>query len=55
MTMAGSSQCVGWVERSDTHQLSEDDGFRKWLNPSYGIIVAVAKWDSGFALPRASE
>jgi hypothetical protein len=31
------------VERSDIHQSSEDDGFRRWLNPFYGIIVSVAK------------
>jgi len=29
-------QRVGWVERSDTHQLfSWVDGFRQGLNPSY--------------------
>jgi hypothetical protein len=44
------------VERKRYPSTSEDDGFRKRLYPSYtfaAIIVAVAKWDSGFAMRRA--
>jgi len=36
---AGSNP-VGWVERSETHRMMSErnDGFRKELNPSYGLI-----------------
>jgi hypothetical protein len=38
-------QCVGWVERSDAHQLRvcEDDGFREQLNPSCVLLLVAAK------------
>jgi hypothetical protein len=51
-----TAECVGWLERKRYPSTSEDDGFRKRLYPSYtfaAIIVAVAKWDSGFAMRRA--
>ena len=38
---ARRAACVGWVERSEAHQLQrrEDDGFRLRLYPSYGLNV----------------
>ena len=36
---------VGWVERSETHQLQfiDGDGFREGLNPSYEFFLATPR------------
>ncbi len=42
---AAEARSIGWVERSDTHQLQvgEDDGFREGLNPSYRTDLPVGR------------
>ncbi|MNO70326.1 hypothetical protein D3C76_612050 [compost metagenome] len=52
LIMGSGPGYVGWVERSDTHGWSHDDGYRK-LNPSYGLVGSDAG-ASGDALPRGS-